>query len=87
VQFRDHIKLQWCRQHNIPFIIIPFWDLKRIPEILDDVLAGRTPTFSEPPEIVKKNAPLRQKIRDHLGITEPEVLCGLIKPETKQEAA
>ena len=87
VQVRDHKKLQWCRQHNVPLLIIPYWDYNRIPEILDDVLAGRTPTFSEPPEIVKKYEPMRKKIRDHLGIKEPEVLCGLIKPELKEKVA
>ena len=75
---RDHKKLQWCRQHNIPLLLIPYWDYDRIPEILDDVLAGRTPTFSEAPEMVEEHKDMRDKIREHLGITEPEVLCGLI---------
>ena len=83
----DHIKLSWCRQHNIHLLLIPYWDYDRIPEILDDVFAGRTPTFSEPPEIVLKNELIRKKIRDRLGITEPEILYGLIKPEAKDEAA
>jgi hypothetical protein len=76
---RDHVKLSWCRQCNISLLLIPYWDINRIPEILNNVLAGYTPTFSEPPEIVKKYKPFRKKIRDHLGITEHEILCGLIK--------
>jgi hypothetical protein len=81
----DHKKLQWCIKNKVPILLIPYWNLDHIPEILDDVLAGRTPTFSEPPEKVLKNALLRQKIREHLGINEPEVLYGLIKPEVKGE--
>jgi hypothetical protein len=77
---RDYKKLQWCRNHNIPLLLIPFWDQSRIPEILDNVLAGCTPIFSEPPEIVVESAVKSEKIRDRLGITEPEVLCGLINP-------
>lgn len=76
---RDHNKFQWCKKRNMPLLFIPYWDIKRIPEILDEVLAGRTPTFSEPPDIVKKHEPMRKAIRDRLGITEPEVLCGLVK--------
>jgi len=84
---RDNRKLQRSLIKGWPLLIIPYWDYNRITEILDDVLAGRTPTFSEPPKIVKKHEPLRKKIRDHLGITEPEVLCGLIKPELKEKVA
>jgi hypothetical protein len=73
---RDHIKFNYCRKFSIPLLVIPFWDFDRIEEILDDVLSGRMPTFTETPEIVKNKIPLRAKIRSKLGITEPEVLCG-----------
>lgn len=75
---RDYNKLQWCKKHNIPILIIPHWDKDRIPEILDDVMVGRTPTFSETPEKVKKYEPMRKAIRNRFGITEKEVLCGLV---------
>jgi hypothetical protein len=84
---RDDRKLKRCQNNNIPLLLIPYWDLERVEEILDDVLAGKEPTFSNPPEAVIKAAPKRQKIRDKLGITEPEILCGLIRPESKEEAA
>jgi hypothetical protein len=82
----DDIKQKWC-QNRLPLLLIPFWDIDRIPEILDDVLDGKEPTFSSPPEAVIDAEPIRQKIRDKLGITEPEILCGLIRPEAKEEAA
>ena len=66
--------------------MIPFWDLDRVEEILDDVFSGRTPTFSDVPEIVKKHEPMRRKIRERLGITEPETLFGLME-YLKKEAA
>lgn len=78
---RDATKEIWCHSNERLLLIIPYWDCKRIPEILDDFFAGREPTFSEPPKIVKKYAPMRAKIRKKLGITEPELLCGLIKED------
>ena len=76
---RDNLKFSFCRTHKLPLLLIPYWDIDRIPEILDDVFSGHTPTFTEPPEIVKKHVLMRKAIRDKLGITEKEVLCGLIK--------
>jgi G:T-mismatch repair DNA endonuclease (very short patch repair protein)/uncharacterized protein YeaC (DUF1315 family) len=76
---RDNGKLQRSVTKGWPLLIIPYWDIFRIPEIIDDMLVGKTPTFSEPPEIVKKYEPIRKKIRDRLKIKGPEVLCGLIK--------
>jgi ribosomal protein L36 len=75
---RDHKKLEWCQKHNIPLLIIPYWDKDRIPEILDDFFAGKTPIFSSPPKSIKKYHPVRKKIREHLKIEGDEVLCGLI---------
>jgi len=76
---RDNRKLQRSVNKKIPLLIIPYWDQDRITEILDDFFAGKNPTFTEPPEIVKKHEPMRKMIRDRLKITEPEILCGLIK--------
>ena len=76
---RDHKKMSRYLSMQSQILIIPYWDKHRIPEILDDVLSGRTPTFSDPPKKVKKYELMRHKIRDRLGITEPEIICGLIK--------
>ncbi len=63
---RDRKKAKWCQQKNLPLLAIPYWDYKRISEILDDFFAGREPRISEPPEIVKKYEPHRQKILERI---------------------
>jgi len=73
---RDDIKLQRCHKYNIPMLIIPYWDKDRIPEILDDLFSGKTPTFSKPPKVVNQHKSMRKKIREYLGIKGKEVLCG-----------
>ena len=73
---RDNLKFEYCSKFNIPFLIIPYWDIDRIDEILDDVLAGRIPKFSEIPQEVTDNFAQRKKIRDRLGIDNQEVLYG-----------
>lgn len=75
---RDHRKLKYLKQRNIPILYIPFWDQERIPEILDSFFSGQTPSFSEPPKEVNQYKAIRQACRDKLEITESEVLCGLI---------
>jgi len=75
---RDNNKLQWCQNQAIPLLMIPYWDYDRIPEILDAVISGKTPTFSETPKIVDQHKSMRKKIRECLKIEEEEVLCGLI---------
>ena len=69
---------------NWPLLLIGYWDLERVPEILDDFIADREPTFSEPPAEIKKYEKKRMEIRRKLGIEEPEILCGVIRPVTKR---
>jgi DNA-dependent RNA polymerase auxiliary subunit epsilon len=59
---RDRKKELYCKANNIPLLIIPYWDYDHIEAILDDYFAGRTPTFSPEPEIVKKYKAVREKI-------------------------
>jgi len=59
---RDLIKERWCEKSKIPLFVIPYWDYYRISDILDDYLANRIPVISEPPDIVKKYEPMRNKI-------------------------
>jgi hypothetical protein len=33
-QCRDAIKSNWCKENNIPLIIIPYWEYNNIEEIL-----------------------------------------------------
>src|SRR5262249_10497633 len=68
---RDHRKETWSREKGIPLLVIPYWDYKRIEEILDHFFAGREPTFSEPPEIVRKYESMRQKILERIKETGP----------------
>jgi hypothetical protein len=59
---RDFTKENWCKHKDVVLLVIPYWDYGRIGEILDDFFAAKTPTFSEPPEIVRKYQPVRQMI-------------------------
>jgi hypothetical protein len=34
VQIRDAIKLKYCADHNIPLLIIPYWDMEKVDSIL-----------------------------------------------------
>jgi len=59
---RDFKKERWCKKYKIPLLIIPYWDKKRIPEILDVFFTGKEPALSNPPQIVIKYETIRQKI-------------------------
>jgi hypothetical protein len=75
---RDYKKLMFCLQHKIPILVIPYWDLDRVPEIIGSVFAGETPTFSPPPQEVIDFAEIRRNIRKELEIKEVEILCGYL---------
>lgn len=51
---RDFLKYKKCKENNIPLLVIPYWDIKRISEILNNFLSGVEPEFSKPPKIVKE---------------------------------
>jgi hypothetical protein len=63
---RDKNKEKWCERNRTQLLCVPYWDQDRIEEILNDFFAGREPTFSEPPEVVKKYEPMRKKIIQRL---------------------
>lgn len=74
----DFVKFNWCMKNNIPLLIIPYWDMKQIPIILEDVLIRKIePVFGNPHNKINKYYDLRQQMRQELGIKEPEVLYGL----------
>lgn len=74
----DQIKLNWCMENKKPLLIIPYWDRKNLPIILNDVLIkNRSPTYGKITNQVNKHYNLRQKIRRDLEIKESEVLFGL----------
>jgi hypothetical protein len=75
---RDDKKIRRAKTKKIPLLMIPFWDIDNIPKIMDDFLAGRTPTFSSPPEKVHNYKKMREMMRDTLGIKDSEILCGLV---------
>ena len=77
----DYLKYKKCSQNPIELLVVPYWDINRITEILDDFFSGKEPVFSEPPKKVKEFEPVRKKIREKLGIKIPEILCGMIKNE------
>ncbi|HJT31721.1 MAG TPA: zinc-ribbon domain-containing protein [Pirellulales bacterium] len=58
----DWLKGQATMRQHQPVLVIPFWEFRRIEEILKVFARGEMPTFSEPPPIVKKYEPLRKSI-------------------------
>ena len=86
---RDYYKIQRSiNNHNIPLLIIPYWEINRIHEILDWFLCSDAEklkngmfNFSNPPEEVVKYTELRKELRKELGIQEDEILCGFITDE------
>lgn len=76
--FRDYRKIQYCKTKNAPLLIIPYWDIDKTYQILDDFFAGKCPTFSKPPKEVKNNEEIRRKIRNKLNLGK-EILCGVIQ--------
>lgn len=58
----DDLKLHWTQQNSQNLLIIPYWEIKRIPEILDIFFSGKMPIFSEPPQKVKDYQFIREKI-------------------------
>ena len=49
---RDFAKYKKCKENHVSLLVIPYWDIKRIPEILDDFFKGNEPTYSQPPKVV-----------------------------------
>jgi len=47
-------------------LIIGYWDLERMPEIINDAIADKEPTFSEPPAKVKKYEKREWKSEENL---------------------
>jgi hypothetical protein len=37
-QERDKIKVKWCAERGIPLLVIPYWDFKRIPELIEEFI-------------------------------------------------
>ena len=38
IKYRDKQKSIWCQQHNIPLLIIPYWKMDSINEVLDNFI-------------------------------------------------
>jgi hypothetical protein len=37
-QERDKIKVVWCAERGISLLVIPYWDFKRIPELIEEFI-------------------------------------------------
>ena len=62
----DHNKYKKLKENNVPFTAIPYWDIKRIPEILDDFFKGIEPIYSQPPKVVVEYEAQRKLIEKQL---------------------
>lgn len=58
---RDEKKIKWCKDNNIPLLIIPYWEKGRISEIINMFLNNEKIIISSPPEVVKKYQNIRDK--------------------------
>lgn len=38
IKYRDKQKSMWCQQHNIPLLIIPYWQIDNIEEVLNNFI-------------------------------------------------
>jgi len=72
---RDYRKYQWCKKYGFDLLIIPYWELDRIDEILAELDIDST----EIPDIVKEYEPHRKKIMEELGIEGSEILWGRVE--------
>lgn len=42
IKYRDKQKSMWCQQHNIPLLIIPYWKMDNIEEVLNNFIKTQT---------------------------------------------
>ena len=40
VKLRDNIKEHWCKEHNIPFLVIPYYEFNNIKGIISEFATG-----------------------------------------------
>jgi hypothetical protein len=40
LQKRDEIKYNWCKEHNIPLLAIPYWDFNKIEKLIQAFIKG-----------------------------------------------
>lgn len=38
IKFRDNIKREWCKSKNIPLLIIPYWEISNVEEIITNFI-------------------------------------------------
>ena len=63
---RDCLKYKKLKENNISLLVIPYWDIKRISEILDDFFKGVESICSQPPQIVVKYEKYRKMIEEKI---------------------
>jgi hypothetical protein len=65
---RDDFKKRWCRDRHKNLLVIPFWEFDRVEAILDQFFMNKEPAIAEPPEVVKKYEPMRQRIMEVIDL-------------------
>jgi hypothetical protein len=64
VQKRDVFKEQWAAKKGLDLLIVPYWEFKRLEEIVGGFLLRKSiPPSEDVPKLVKKYAMIRDKIR------------------------
>lgn len=66
----DNKKIKFCLKNNISILIIPYWDLNNVNQILDNWFSFKEIYFSEEPKIVKKY----KDLKDHLNSIDPKFI-------------
>jgi hypothetical protein len=77
----DHKKEIFCEENNMPLLKIPFWEIHRIDEILDELFNCSILTFSDAPKLVLEYEEKRNAIRslwpDNDNESIQAVLCDI----------
>lgn len=60
---RDGFKAKWAAKHKIPLLVIPYWDLDRLEQILDEFFfLELPPSFSNAPASANKYDDIRRRM-------------------------
>ena len=53
-QIRDKIKVEYCAKNNIPLLVIPYWDFKKIEKIVDEFINNLPKKIKPKPVVIRR---------------------------------